>query len=463
MAEPIPQGAVYNRSFLLVLSSDHITGYTGAASNVTVMLSKNGGALAPAQGAVTLIGSGLYSIALTATDTNTIGDLGFAISASTADPSTFIDKVVPSGLAGVPFTGLPTGPPGIIDPTLGQSFLELQCRVAEYLGTNTISGGVVAPPTNAYELNRVNRIVNDGYRRVIAANPRWNFLNVPLSLTFADTPQSGLVTSASTTTFVDSTLAGQYADGYFTGWGCNVIHQDTSVDEVIITGYTGSTGTFTVAGWPCEQPVAADQYQALPTTAASPALYGYTWRYYMPGDFMGIFIDPWVYNQVSPRIELKPIDSVELLRMQAGSHAVGTVSAYAYRPINSNAGTTGGRWEIMFWPMPASINTITARYKRFPQALVNATDRSICGFQHDDLVIKACLAEAELQVNDKQAERFAAYSDALQKAIAEDARSNPGIGLDYGDRSEDRFRSRGRLSTFADCDTYNGVNIPQPF
>jgi hypothetical protein len=80
---------------MLIASSDHISGLTGAT--VTVNLSKAGGAGAAAGGTVSQVDAtnnpGLYKIALTTTDTNTLGDLAYHCTATSADPTDFIDQV----------------------------------------------------------------------------------------------------------------------------------------------------------------------------------------------------------------------------------------------------------------------------------------------------------------------------------------------------------------------------------
>src|ERR1700749_4376753 len=71
--------------FLMVQSSDHITGLTGASPTVT--LSKNGGSFAAAAGAVSEIGNGWYKVAGNATDTNTLGPLILNATAASGDPT----------------------------------------------------------------------------------------------------------------------------------------------------------------------------------------------------------------------------------------------------------------------------------------------------------------------------------------------------------------------------------------
>lgn len=87
----LKQSTAYTRMFLLVQTADHITGLTGASPTVT--LSKAGGAFAAAGGTVTEVSSGWYKIALTTTDTNTLGELAFHVTAASGDPTDFADQV----------------------------------------------------------------------------------------------------------------------------------------------------------------------------------------------------------------------------------------------------------------------------------------------------------------------------------------------------------------------------------
>jgi hypothetical protein len=94
----LKQSTAYARKFLMVLSSDHITGATGLAASIVVKLSKGPGAAGTtAAGAVTELDAtnlpGMYQVSLTSVDTNTNGDLGFDCSVATCDHTTFVDQV----------------------------------------------------------------------------------------------------------------------------------------------------------------------------------------------------------------------------------------------------------------------------------------------------------------------------------------------------------------------------------
>jgi hypothetical protein len=92
----LKQGANYNRLFLMVQTADHISGITGASP--VVKLSKAGAT------GVTAINSpatqvdatnlpGVYQILISGGDANVLGDLAYNITATGADPTTFIDQV----------------------------------------------------------------------------------------------------------------------------------------------------------------------------------------------------------------------------------------------------------------------------------------------------------------------------------------------------------------------------------
>lgn len=70
--------------FLMIDSSDHISGKTGLSPTVTI--SKNGGSFASPSGAVTEVANGWYKVAGNATDENTLGPLKLHATATGADP-----------------------------------------------------------------------------------------------------------------------------------------------------------------------------------------------------------------------------------------------------------------------------------------------------------------------------------------------------------------------------------------
>lgn len=82
----------YHIVFLMTDSADHVTGKTGLTP--TVSLSKNGGAYAAAEGAVSEIANGLYKLAADADDFDTLGALAVHAEAVGADPADILLDVV---------------------------------------------------------------------------------------------------------------------------------------------------------------------------------------------------------------------------------------------------------------------------------------------------------------------------------------------------------------------------------
>jgi len=61
--------------------------------------------------------------------------------------------------------------------------------------------------------------------------------------------EASLNTGSSDTTLVDSGLANLYPDDYFNGWTAKILAGNGEGSYAVVTDYTGSTGTFTVADW----------------------------------------------------------------------------------------------------------------------------------------------------------------------------------------------------------------------
>lgn len=342
------------------------------------------------------------------------------------------------------------------DPTLSLAMSDFQIRVAEYLGIAYYGAdgqGIAQVPINAHDLDLTTRLVQDGYRRFVSENPKWNVLDIPYTMTFVS-QISGTAISGSGTTLVDGSIAGVYADSFFVGWGLRVTHAaDGVIDTFVVTAYVGATGAFTfVAG--TEVVAAGDSY----ATAKPPAVGGQNYRYLMPSDFYGIVLAPWTYEIGGPRLTIGVVAESEIRELRAGANTAGTPSVCAFRPLPVIAGTAGGRWETLFWPAPASNYSLTLLYKRFPQQLVASTDRTVFGFQHDDAILAAMISEAERQRGDGVGPREQAYQDKLAKALMIDARASMSRSKNFGDRSEDR--GGGRPLSYYGLDTYGGMRIP---
>jgi hypothetical protein len=86
------QSVPFNKSFILVSSTDHTSPITGAQP--VALISKNGQPFVTPQGAISEIGDGWYVLAYTAIDTSILGDLALHVTAIGADDTDQTDQIV---------------------------------------------------------------------------------------------------------------------------------------------------------------------------------------------------------------------------------------------------------------------------------------------------------------------------------------------------------------------------------
>jgi hypothetical protein len=91
------QSTIYTHQFLMVLSSDHISGATGKNASLVVKISKNGAAGVTAGGTTAEVDPanlpGVYSIGWTMGDVGVLGSLALAATATGCDPTNEFHQV----------------------------------------------------------------------------------------------------------------------------------------------------------------------------------------------------------------------------------------------------------------------------------------------------------------------------------------------------------------------------------
>jgi hypothetical protein len=178
--------------------------------------------------------------------------------------------------------------------------------------------------------------------------------------------------------------------------------------------------------------------------------------YDLPAGFFGSVLVPWTYDASGPRRVIGEVPEPTVRAWIAGGDTSGDPAYVAYRPKNATNASTGPRWEAVFWPTPTGAYTVTTRARLYPEKLTELGDRHIAGFQHDETIIAAALAEAERQRNDAVGIHAQNYQAALARSVTLDREAAPKRIGDYGDRSDDR--SRG-VRPYTGVDTYNNVPV----
>ena len=224
----LKSSTAYTRMFLIVQTSDHLSGLTGASPTVT--LSKAGAAFGAAGGTVTEVSSGWYKIALTTTDTNTIGDLAYHITAASGDATDFVDQVSAIILSDLTTAAIATGV--WTDTTAGDFTVSASIGKSVMNGVSLGTGLTI----NSYTGNTVQ--TGDAYARLGAP-----VVSVSADLAAVKTDTGNIVTQTNKLTFtvankVDAnTLA---MNGNATA-AANVAHSMQAITRGTCSGGTTAT------------------------------------------------------------------------------------------------------------------------------------------------------------------------------------------------------------------------------
>lgn len=132
----IKQSTARNLMVLMVDSADHVTGKTGLT--LTITASKDGAAFASITPTVTERGDGWYSLALTTTHTNTLGDFCLHVTSSGADPTDARIEIV-LDLSGASVSSV-TGAVGSVTAAVNVGLSTLEQLWDALVGDHTVSG-----------------------------------------------------------------------------------------------------------------------------------------------------------------------------------------------------------------------------------------------------------------------------------------------------------------------------------
>lgn len=256
------------------------------------------------------------------------------------------------------------------EPTSALSFEDLVVRVAELLGVadwDATDGTPIVPisdNTNRYDLSLCVRIVNNAIRMFIADAPPkgWRWMKRIHSLAMAIT-YTGTATAGTAASLTDSGLASTYADDFFNGYSI-YIKSGTGVGEsATITDYTGLTGVFdftALSGG--STPDTTSVYTIAKSTLA---IDGDGARYLLPEDFGGTVDGKITYTADSNHgTRINWVDEARIRDFRATTIQSGYPVWAATLPYSPTSPTivANRRWEIMFEPRPASIQTIKFPY-----------------------------------------------------------------------------------------------------
>ena len=266
-------------------------------------------------------------------------------------------------------------------------------------------------------LTDLGDLINAGYRRFLTAH-RWSFMRPATTLSTSASYSTGTVTvSSGVVTLTGGTFPSWAADGDFILAG------------VTYTVNTRDTGT----------QITLDDLTVTQATASS-----YTLGrpiYVLPDDF-GSLDGPLTYRPGSSAIygPIEIIPDHQIRSRRQWSDYTSRPRVAAIRPVAFDP-TAGQRWEIHFDPIPDAIYVLTYTYNAIPGKLTTSNKYPLGGVYHNETILEACLAKAELRLDDNQGAHESAYQQALATSIKHDRQQHVpdflGANLDPSESYED--------------------------
>ncbi len=348
------------------------------------------------------------------------------------------------------------------ESTLTTTYTELREEIAAYLGLTRTSSKWSATETAAIAVV-LKRALRQFYfpPPVAGQKPhKWSFLEPLTTLDTIAPYDTGTIAVTITGTTVTLT------DGVWPSW--TATHGSLIVDtvEYVIDTRTDDTHLELASAWTEDTETAAE----------------YTLKhdgnYDLPDDWGGIKGNIVIESvNYKPNIVLVGEGRIRTLRQQSpqntGSSSTTTPFYAAIRPKEHTVTTTGQRYEIMFFPLPETVYTISYIKRILPQMLVTSTlEYPYGGTSHSETILAACLAVAEEQENgnrkdgQKVFDKKDLFKERLAASIEIDKQMNSVEFFGYnGDDSDARHRlgydstgEQRRLSGYYGNDlvTYNG-------
>lgn len=299
---------------------------------------------------------------------------------------------------------------------------------------------------SANQLAQVNRSIKRGLRMAYSPPPTpfapngytWNFLEPTASLTIF-----GAVTGT-TSGNSDTTVTATAAKFYPTMIGQSIVF-DTSGTSYTITGYTSST-VITI-GSDATAETNDDTFTITPD-----------YSYRLPDDF-GNLIGP-ITHPASDTAYARGIDEVneaQIRRLRERSTVSGSPEKYAVRPVVSD-GSSGQRWEVVFWPDVDQVYSLLYKYAILPDLLVDTTkEYPLGGALHGEFILSACRSALDLDLNDRRGAYHEEYLQNFHASVVRDKAMAPKeLGYMHGGGRWNDYGRHGRGDT---AFTVNGTEL----
>ena len=146
----------------------------------------------------------------------------------------------------------------------------------------------------------------------------------------------------------------------------------------------------------------------------------------LPDDF-GRLLGPMNHEPDVYAAPVLVVSRPQLQRFRSGSDETGTPLYVAVRDQEvvgpAEPGQTGQRMELIWWPVPDAVYTLTYQYEAYQGLLDDTHQYPLGGMKHSGLVEASCLAVSEQCSNDDRGIHWESFVRQLASAVAQDRKS----------------------------------------
>ena len=326
----------------------------------------------------------------------------------------------------LPFTTTAATSPNIGESTLSGTREDIKRAIGRFLGISRDDTDWTAEQTQD-----VADIIESGERTFyLPVNHTWSFLRPEFSQAINEPYGTGTIAATDgTVTLTTGTWPSWAADGFLVVDGAGYKVDSRTSGSIIVLeddSVTITSGT----SYSLER-----------------------WEYTLPDDFGG-FLETWLSfvpenNKICP---VRQTGIAEILQLRAQN--LGNVSTqpevFAVQAKASDR-TAGQRFKIFLYPVPQQAGALVGRYYAVPWAISDAAPYPLGGQPHFETLLEACLAAAELHMNDTLGVHTQKFQERLAASISHDRRMSPRhFGYNYDSRTQgiSYRRVRGDLVTY---------------
>jgi len=146
--------------------------------------------------------------------------------------------------------------------------------------------------------------------------------------------------------------------------------------------------------------------------------------YDLPDDYGSLGSEFLTYPSNTQSIFVQVTDEPKIRILRQSPTGTRRPELAAVRPKITD-GSTGQRFEILFWPVPDAVYTLTYVYEALPYSLSDNRIYPYGGEAHAETILQSCLAAAELHIREEKGPQWQTFMERLQASIRKDKQLAP--------------------------------------